>query len=99
YCRLGPENRLFTLAMFHELHCLRELNWAFSRSFTVHHVRHCLTYLRHGVLCSADLTLEPGDFTERNFTYDRVGETHICRDWSAIYEEMERNWAAWNVHK
>ncbi len=85
------------VGMFHELHCLRVLNFAFDRSHkaTGDHVHHCLNYLRQMALCSADVTLEPGDFTKRNFDGSRTGSVHVCRDWSALYDAMEENWDQW----
>ncbi|PBK95939.1 hypothetical protein ARMGADRAFT_1045234 [Armillaria gallica] len=97
YAHLGPDSRLFMVGMFHELHCLRVLNFAFDRSHkaTGDHVHHCLNYLRQMALCSADVTLEPGDFTKRNFDGSRTGSVHVCRDWSALYDAMEENWVQW----
>ncbi|KZV85736.1 hypothetical protein EXIGLDRAFT_699029 [Exidia glandulosa HHB12029] len=97
YVHLGPENRSFALSMVHEMHCLWILNRVFSSPGNpdrIPHARHCIGYLRHGVLCDADLTLEPGDFFERDFGEEtaRVGETHECRDWSAVYDAAEKNW-------
>ncbi|EJD46595.1 hypothetical protein AURDEDRAFT_63137, partial [Auricularia subglabra TFB-10046 SS5] len=97
YCRLGPQNRLFAVTMFHELHCLGIFNAGFGAGTELAHVLHCLSYLRHGVLCSADLTLEAGDFMSHNFTRDRVGATHQCRDWSQLYETFDSNWATWKA--
>ncbi|SJL17007.1 uncharacterized protein ARMOST_20547 [Armillaria ostoyae] len=81
YAHLGPDSRLF--------------NFAFDRSpmARVDHVHHCLNYLRP--LCSADVTLEPGDFIERNLEGSRTGSVHVCRDWSALYDAMEDNWVQW----
>ncbi|EJD48816.1 hypothetical protein AURDEDRAFT_136066 [Auricularia subglabra TFB-10046 SS5] len=98
YCRLGPEDRVFALTMFHELHCLRILSEAFEHD-KPDHVRHCLSYLRHGILCSADLTLEPGDALDRDFTHSRSGSTRLCRDWSVVYNAMERNWRNWSARQ
>lgn len=103
YVRLGPENRLFLVSMFHQLHCLRFFNWAFDPEFeglykifaTEDHSAHCLNYLRQMILCSPDLTLEKGDFRTRNFALERSGSTHTCRDWSAVYDLMEDNWDRW----
>ncbi|KAI0315987.1 hypothetical protein OF83DRAFT_1173300 [Amylostereum chailletii] len=97
YVRLGPDDRLFIVTMFHELHCLRILNLAFSKTppATRGHLKHCLDYLRQGALCAADVTLEPGDFEQRDFEVERVGATHTCRDWSAVYPVMDANYYAW----
>ncbi|PBK62188.1 hypothetical protein ARMSODRAFT_1025108 [Armillaria solidipes] len=94
---MRPDSRLFMVEMFHELHCLRVLNFAFDRSpmARVDHVHHCLNYLRQMALCSADVTLEPDDFIERNFEGSRTGSVHVCHDWSALYDAMEENWVQW----
>ncbi|EJD46585.1 hypothetical protein AURDEDRAFT_63203 [Auricularia subglabra TFB-10046 SS5] len=95
YARLGPRARLFAVAMFHELHCLRIFNAAFGTTGDIKHVAHCLSYLRHGALCAADLTLERGDWTAANAS--SAGATHVCRDWSAVYDAMEDNWDRWTA--
>lgn len=97
YVRLGPENRLFAVTMFHELHCLRMLNYAFgkSRIASIEHVQHCLAYLKDGIICDADLTIEPGNFEERDFESQRTGVTHVCKDWASLYEAMDQNYYGW----
>ncbi|KAK0466169.1 uncharacterized protein EV420DRAFT_1510297 [Desarmillaria tabescens] len=47
--------------------------------------------IRQMILCNPDLTLEPADMLTRNYEIKRVGATHVCKDWSRVYEEMERN--------
>ncbi|TFK23511.1 hypothetical protein FA15DRAFT_642388 [Coprinopsis marcescibilis] len=99
FLSLGPDDRFFLVSMFHQLHCLRFFNWAFDAKFEglyksfAHkgHNGHCLNYLRQVALCSADLTLESGDFEARNFEVDRVGSTHVCNDWSAVYSVLDMN--------
>ncbi|KAI0295628.1 hypothetical protein B0F90DRAFT_1749919 [Multifurca ochricompacta] len=94
--RLGPENRAFIVGMFHELHCLQYLRDEVVAVEPVWpHVQHCMNLLRRAVLCDADTTLEPGDFTERDFTSDRLGQYHVCRDWGAVYDQMAVNWVEW----
>lgn len=97
YVRLGPEDRTFVVTMFHELHCLRMLNRAFTKSngATPDHLRHCLSYIRQGVLCSPDLTLESGNFEEKEFEVERHGGTHTCRNWDQIYHFMDDNYFEW----
>ncbi|KAG6848398.1 hypothetical protein H0H93_000550 [Arthromyces matolae] len=99
YTHLGPENRIFMVTMFHELHCLRFLSLAMEGDISTGHIHHCLNYLRQTTLCSCDLTLEPGDFTKRNFEADRVGALHTCRDWSAAYDVMQERWDYWKANK
>ncbi|KAF5367789.1 hypothetical protein D9615_010506 [Tricholomella constricta] len=98
YVRLGPQDRIFVVTMFHELHCLRMLNLAFDPSNGVKdgHINHCLGYLRQMALCGSDLTLEPAGWEDRDFRFDRVGATHMCRDWTEVYAEVEKNYQRWN---
>ncbi|KAI0359763.1 hypothetical protein OH77DRAFT_1501557 [Trametes cingulata] len=94
YVRLGPTDRMFAVSMFHEMHCLRTINRAFSKTTgaTPPHLQHCLNYIRQNILCSPDLTLEPGNFEERDFEVERIGGTHTCKDWGPIYEYMDANY-------
>jgi hypothetical protein len=98
HVHLGPENRLFAVTMFHELHCLRIINLAFSKSpvASVGHIKHCLSYLRQNALCAADLSLEPGDFEKKDFNIEQLGATHVCKDWSTVYKVMDDNFYAWS---
>lgn len=97
YVRLGPDGRLFIVSMFHQMHCLRVLNLAFSKAriATPGHIKHCLNYLRQAALCAADLTLEPGDFETKDYGVERTGATYTCRDWSSVYPIMEEYSARW----
>ncbi|KAG2151241.1 uncharacterized protein EDB93DRAFT_307034 [Suillus bovinus] len=89
---LGAENRSFFVAMFHQLHCLRLFRAALAGENVQEHTHHCLNYLRQWILCQADLTMEAGDFTTRDFEQDRVGATHVCRDWGKLYDSVAVNW-------
>ncbi|KAF9489035.1 hypothetical protein BDN71DRAFT_1402301 [Pleurotus eryngii] len=98
YVCLGPHVRLFVVMMFHGLHCMRILNLAFDPLHIIGdgHINHCLGYLHQMTLCSADLTVEPAGWKTRDFSWDRVGAMHKCWDWSAVYVEVEQNYAQWN---
>ncbi|KAJ7650624.1 hypothetical protein FB45DRAFT_21346 [Roridomyces roridus] len=96
--RLGSHHRTFFVSMYHELHCLQQFRDILvepSPKVAWGHLHHCLNYLRERALCQADLTLEPGDFTKRDFSQDRVGATHICRDWTAVISKVDENWNDW----
>ncbi|KAH7097177.1 hypothetical protein BKA62DRAFT_662116 [Auriculariales sp. MPI-PUGE-AT-0066] len=99
YNRHGPENRLFMVTMYHEMHCLWIFTDALNGETEEHHLLHCAAYIRSGVLCGADMTLEEGDFEQRNFETQRTGATHVCRDWSMISDDLENNWRSWNQTK
>ncbi|KAM6498928.1 protein of unknown function (DUF3328) domain containing protein [Amanita muscaria] len=101
HVRLGPEKRMFAVAMFHQLHCLRgireslEVGWEALSLPRRGHIHHCFNYIRQWTLCDGDLTLEPGDFTKRNFTVERQGAVHTCRDWELVYDYMAERWKDW----
>jgi len=89
--------KAYTVTLFHQLKCLdiirqQLFNDAESNRSAVMS-RHCINYLRQTILCSPNLRLEsatsPGTVTE---TYETV-----CRDWTTLYEEAERNYRTFLV--
>ncbi|KAF9476015.1 hypothetical protein BDN70DRAFT_935400 [Pholiota conissans] len=102
HVRIGKEERMFAVAMFHELHCLRWIRKTIDEGWSAFdharqaHILHCYNYLRQWTLCAADATLERGDFMTRNFTTERIGATHTCVDWVPAYEMMNEKWREWN---
>ncbi|KAJ7124096.1 hypothetical protein C8R43DRAFT_899204, partial [Mycena crocata] len=98
YVRLGSEQRAFAISMFHQLHCVRLMRAALAGRYDPYaqgHMQHCLNYLRQMILCSPNLTLEPANVLTRDFEVDRVGATHICSDWSGMYQDAADNWNNW----
>ncbi|KZT04281.1 uncharacterized protein LAESUDRAFT_658080, partial [Laetiporus sulphureus 93-53] len=101
HVRLGPEKRMFAVPMCHQLHCLRSIRSALEDGWNslppVHqgHIHHCFNYLRQWTLCSADVTLERGDFVARNWTTERTGGFHTCLGWKPVYRAVEQNWLEW----
>lgn len=97
--RIGPDYHVAALSMSHQLHCLEsfkdELRDGFSQNGSWAHIEHCSNYMRQWSMCRADLTLEPGDFMQRDFDWDRQGVTHECLDLQAIYKELSLNWQSW----
>lgn len=76
--RLGPDHHVFIVAMFHEMHCLHTIQAVVEEAITRgssgehdEHLHHCFNYLRKWILCSADATLELGDFKSHNFEEDK----------------------------
>lgn len=92
----GGERKPFTFSLFHQLRCLNIVRESLmarrhppytepSRLAT-----HCMNYLRQMVLCRADLTLESARHPlGPNTVVSDV--THVCRDWSVIWDEVEGN--------
>ncbi|KAH7884129.1 hypothetical protein F5I97DRAFT_1898746 [Phlebopus sp. FC_14] len=100
--RLGNDHRLFTMVFWHHFHCLwsiqRALNDRNDTYAAYGHLHHCFNYLRQTLLCQAADSLELGDFMERDYEYERVGDTLVCRDWEPVYSALEenyRNWLEW----
>ncbi len=96
--RIGGDNRTFAVSLYHQEHCLlyvhQQLTNRTGKDRLPHH-QHCLNYLRQQALCHPDLTLEPGDFTTRDFEAQRGGETHACRDFEAAWDYNARDWLDW----
>lgn len=59
------------------------------------HVRHCFNLLRQAVLCASDTTLDPLDVIKAGRKVatgaDGVGTTHVCRDWTKVYDFVWKN--------
>ncbi|KAI0325286.1 hypothetical protein GY45DRAFT_1261108 [Cubamyces sp. BRFM 1775] len=100
YVRLGPEDRTFSLSMFHELHCLRVINLAFARDqlsfINLGHMKHCLNYLRQSALCAPDLALEPGEFEKKDFDVERTHGVHECNDWETVFRFHTQDYKRWS---
>ena len=52
------------------------------------HIPHCFEYIRQGIMCSADTTLEKSRIEDGKITrdVDGWGAEHECRDLDAIYQ-------------
>ncbi|KAH7374104.1 hypothetical protein BKA64DRAFT_688656 [Cadophora sp. MPI-SDFR-AT-0126] len=88
---VGKEN-IYMLSAYHQLHCLKQLHLVFvgimrtptedgefGRGPEMRHVEHCFDYLRQGVLCAGDATLEGPD--EGGSSLTGYGVEHRCRSW------------------
>lgn len=79
----------YMMTVFHQLHCLSYIVEHFQQGYAgvkleeevAHHSVHCINYLRQGITCNADTTLEgkteagPGE-----------GSEHECVDYDALLE-------------
>ncbi|EFR05193.1 hypothetical protein MGYG_08207 [Nannizzia gypsea CBS 118893] len=52
------------------------------------HMRHCFDYLRQGLMCAADSTLEPVDTRLGGVT--GWGDERVCRDYAALKDWAEK---------
>jgi len=96
FMSLGPDNRPFSLSLYHQLHCLDAIRTSFILNGTdaALHVEHCLRYLKVSLLCLADTTLEPASWVKDDEGYDLpatngMGVIHQCKDWGALKELVE----------
>ena len=86
--------------MWHQIHCLNHI-----RAMLVNgddgsdHTAHCFHYLRQGILCAADTTLESGGDGMRLANGDVVANgdrtVHTCRDWRQVHDWMESRHEEW----
>ncbi|EIW78936.1 hypothetical protein CONPUDRAFT_126688 [Coniophora puteana RWD-64-598 SS2] len=98
FLTLGPPNRIFMVSMIHQFHCLDiiRVGMVANRTGSMHHVEHCLRYLRQTILCNSDVTLEVGrprfaDGTWRHTTDGGSGMVHRCKDWRAVRDFLIDN--------
>ncbi|KAJ7493679.1 hypothetical protein FB451DRAFT_1215114 [Mycena latifolia] len=91
--RLGPQNELFMVSMYHQLKCLDIIRRDYvegskGKNGTEPLTRHCLNYLRQMVLCRGDRRLEcvVDPFGEHAV---QVRGTQTCRDWTQVYEHSQ----------
>ncbi|KAJ5790234.1 uncharacterized protein N7518_007245 [Penicillium psychrosexuale] len=97
---LGEEHFAFDVSMWHQMHCLNHI-----RAVLVNgddgsdHTAHCFHYLRQGILCAADTTLESGGTNMKLANGDKVatggGTVHTCRDWRQVHDWMENQHKEW----
>lgn len=92
------DEEIYGVAMWHQLHCLRDLRAAllFHRDgiepthamVEADHADHCFDYLRQSLECIADTTIEWGRLYNIDGTVtgaiNGYGVTHQCRDYDAI---------------
>ena len=85
---MGPDGRLFGLALFHQMHCLARIRRAMSTRRSSEHVHHCFNYLRQAIMCEANPALEPViPILGRRSVNAEI--PHTCRDWTKVYELVE----------
>jgi hypothetical protein len=79
------EDTFFTTSMTHQLHCLFMMSRIYA-SLTANmpeklmsdyhsHYLHCVDYLRQGIMCSADMAMEPHEQTTGPTTAAGAGTT------------------------
>jgi hypothetical protein len=97
---LGEEHYAFGVSMWHQMHCLNHIRAALVNGDDgSDHTKHCFHYLRQGILCAADTTLEPGGTSRMLKNGDKVatgvGTQHTCRDWRQVHDWLETQHESW----
>jgi len=95
----NPDNLVYGVSMFHQLHCLNFLRLAYFpnaiQGMPVNEVEihrdHCLNYIRQALMCHGDATFE--SLNEQG-VLDGMGATHQCRDFELMF-----SWAYENRQK
>ena len=61
------------------------------------HMKHCIEYLRHSIMCNADMNIEHRDLSADEFgkKHTTGWETHFCRDYQEIFKFAEK-WRIWD---
>ncbi|KAM7182899.1 protein of unknown function (DUF3328) domain containing protein [Naviculisporaceae sp. PSN 640] len=89
----------YMMSVFHQLHCLSYLVEHLQAGYTgveltkkvAHHTAHCFDYIRQGIICAADTTLEGSTEAGPGF-----GNPHECKDYDAVLEWANKHGAmAW----
>jgi len=102
----APGKEVYTIAVFHELHCLMHLSGYIDKLVmqirkkdstldegAIWHNDHCFNYLRNALLCCGDTTLEGQAQTpelEGVAGTDGTGAVHICRNFDEIKAYAEK---------
>ncbi|KAJ3742322.1 hypothetical protein DFH05DRAFT_1461447 [Lentinula detonsa] len=107
WVHLGSQRRPFAVTMYHQFHCLLSIRQALedvilnqtSQYEAGHssHTNHCFSYLRQGLLCKSDTTLEPTmpvDLlgNKHGAAASGSGVLHKCMDWVKVRNYVEDNY-------
>ncbi|KAJ7445649.1 hypothetical protein FB451DRAFT_1148732 [Mycena latifolia] len=90
-----PERYIFSLDVFHQLHCLdilrQQLHPGHNYSHVPRgHIRHCIGAIRQALMCSADTSTIVWQWSdELQVAEQRDDVVHVCRDFDHI-----RDWAS-----
>lgn len=83
----------YTVTLFHQLKCLDIIHHNYINDASPSPLlSHCMNYLRQTVLCHPDTRIE--SVKSKAGKSSRQYET-VCRDWSVVYEEAERNFESY----
>ncbi|KAK5732120.1 hypothetical protein LTR17_010828 [Elasticomyces elasticus] len=83
----------YMVSGLHQLHCLStimdsyaQLRQGKDQTELGYHIAHCFDYLRQGIICAGDSTLEGNNSMKYPGVEIPWGTSHRCADWGAILE-------------
>ncbi|KAK5172793.1 uncharacterized protein LTR77_002913 [Saxophila tyrrhenica] len=87
------KKEIYMVSGFHQLHCLSTIMASYARlrfgkdeSEMGFHIAHCFDYLREGILCAGDATLEGNNTAKYPGVKIPWGTSHRCANWDALRE-------------
>ncbi|KAJ4356721.1 uncharacterized protein N0V89_004757 [Didymosphaeria variabile] len=97
---LGEEYFAFDVSMWHQIHCLNHIRtMLINGDDGSSHTAHCFHYLRQGILCAADTTLEPGGVGSKKengeISHPETKTVHTCRDWRQVHDWLGSEHEKW----
>ncbi|KDR77491.1 hypothetical protein GALMADRAFT_65711, partial [Galerina marginata CBS 339.88] len=107
FVRLGPKGRPFGVALYHQLHCVNALRYAYTvardglvtdpeiMKSKFAHDNHCFQFLRQSILCGADNSLIMVDQSNQSLSHAGFGAKHRCRNWAQLRRFVLDNQAKW----
>ncbi|KAJ7274750.1 hypothetical protein C8J57DRAFT_1312680 [Mycena rebaudengoi] len=102
FIRLGPDGVPFSIAIYHQLHCMNTVRFAYrvardglfksahNRDVAFVHANHCFDLLRQTLLCKADATLLPLRSSNETTVARRCGNP------AQIMDFVHKNQAFWS---
>jgi hypothetical protein len=98
---VSDASNVYMTSMYHQLHCLNKIQVLLTavttvgppKSVSLAHIEHCFSYLRQGILCAGDLTLEGPDMLDGKVQQTLQGwnVTHTCSDWDEMRRWMKEH--------
>ncbi len=90
---LGPNQRPFSISMFHQLRCLNIIRSGLLDSQKVadaQTLQHCMNYPRQMVLCRANGQLQSVRRSSGGVV-TAWSQPRVCRNWGTVYDAAEAN--------
>jgi len=100
---VSKNQTVFTTSMTHQMHCLHAAVHVYychiakpprrAPDDMIWHLRHCFDYMRQSIMCSADVALEGAQttFPDGIDGSDGWDAKHVCKDYSQVFNYLEKN--------